>query len=225
MLYFINKLNFTKGEKMRKIVILLLVFIFSTLIGAKSFTKADKKEILKQFIVLQEAVKNKDEKTLTSMLVLNSKNNIDLLWDSKWNLPQGIGHETPLTEKLVVKYLDRVVKNLEFILNIKVEPDTLKITNYLKDNSTAEDRKRKYIYEEETDKYYYEDKNNKRVYLETRIWDEELEISFSDEGLDILEHTVANKLTPADVQPEGGTIYSFTFKNGELKLWSIYEND
>ena len=58
MLYFINKLNFTKGEKMRKIVILLLVFIFSTLIGAKSFTKADKKEILKQFIVLQEAVKN-----------------------------------------------------------------------------------------------------------------------------------------------------------------------
>ena len=225
MLYFINKLNFTKGEKMRKIVILLLVFIFSTLIGAKSFTKADKKEILKQFIVLQEAVKNKDEKTLTSMLVLNSKNNIDLLWDSKWNLPKGIGHETPLTEKLVVKYLDRVVKNLEFILNIKVEPDTLKITNYLKDNSTAEDRKRKYIYEEETDKNYYEDKNNKRVYLETRIWDEELEISFSDEGLDILEHTVANKLTPADVQPEGGTIYSFTFKNGELKLWSIYEND
>ena len=95
----------------------------------------------------------------------------------------------------------------------------------MKDNSTAEDRKRKYIYEEETDKYYYEDKNNKRVYLETRIWDEELEISFSDEGLDILEHTVANKLTPADVQPEGGTIYSFTFKNGELKLWSIYEND
>ena len=85
MLYFINKLNFTKGkkirEKIRKIVILLLVFIFSTLIGAKSFTKADKKEILKQFIVLQEAVKNKDEKTLTSMLVLNSKNNIDLLWD------------------------------------------------------------------------------------------------------------------------------------------------
>ncbi len=64
-----------------KKLILLLVLILCTVISAKQSSESDKKEMLKQFIIFQEAVKNKDSKVLASMIDLSVEYNNAIMLD------------------------------------------------------------------------------------------------------------------------------------------------
>ena len=209
-----------------KKVILLLVLILCTMVGAKQSSESEKKEMLKQFILFQEAIKNKDSKVLASMIDLSVEDNIAIVLDSDGNFPKGADYGTLLTEKLISANIDRVTENLQYLTYIKIDPTALKVTNYFRDNASAEDKNRKYIYDDKEYSYYYKDKNNKKVYLpDARIWDERIDLSFEDEGFYILHNYTPNKLTPKEPEGDGGMAYEFSFKNGKLKLSAMYVND
>ena len=209
-----------------KKVILLLVLILCTTIGAKQSSETEKKEMLKQFMTFQEAVKNKNSKVLASMIDLSVEDNIALVLDSDGNFPKGTDYGTLLTEKLISANIGRVTENLQSLTYINIDPATLKVTNYFRDNASDEDKSRKYIYDDKEYSYYYKDKNNKKVYLpDARIWDERIDLSFEDEGFYILHNYTPNKLTPKEPEGDGGMAYEFSFKNGKLKLSAMYVND
>ena len=56
-----------------KKIILLLTLILCIAVGSKELSKLEKKEALKQFIVFQEAIKNRDDKVLASMVDFSGK--------------------------------------------------------------------------------------------------------------------------------------------------------
>ena len=73
--------------------------------------------------------------------------------------------------------------------------------------------------------YYYMEKNT-RKYLETgRIWDDRVELEYTDEGLAAAEYWTPNKLTPKESEGDGGAVYEFKFEKNKLKLYLIYWND
>ena len=210
---------------MKKIV-LLIMFLICIVVNAKEFTESEKKEMLKQFAVFQEATKNKNSKVLTAMINTSVEDNISILLDSEGIFPEGTEYGKPLTEKLISRYVERVSENLLPLTYIKVDSVNLNATNYFLDGATAEDKNRKFIYDDKEDSYYYKEKNNKKVYLTySRIWDERVDLNFEDDGFYVLNHVTPNKLTPKEPMGDGGMAYEFTFKNGKLKLNALYVND
>ncbi|MBP9478865.1 MAG: hypothetical protein KBF12_09605 [Sebaldella sp.] len=210
---------------MKKIV-LLIMFLICIVVNAKEFTESEKKEMLKQFAVFQEAIKNKNSKVLTAMINTSVEDNISILLDSEGIFPEGTEYGKPLTEKLISRYVERVSENLLPLTYIKVDSVNLNATNYFLDGATAEDKNRKFIYDDKEDSYYYKEKNNKKVYLTySRIWDERVDLNFEDDGFYVLNHVTPNKLTPKEPMGDGGMAYEFTFKNGKLKLNALYVND
>ena len=96
---------------MKKIV-LLIMFLICIVVNAKEFTESEKKEMLKQFAVFQEAIKNKNSKVLTAMINTSVEDNISILLDSEGIFPEGTEYGKPLTEKLISRYVERVSENL-----------------------------------------------------------------------------------------------------------------
>ena len=214
-----------------KKLILLLVLILCMAVGAKELSESEKKEVLKQFVVFQEAIKNKDDKVLASMIDFSGKSieeevSIVFLLEVKGEKLEGISFGTPLTKKIISSNIGRISESLKDVTLIEVEPNTLKIKDYFKDGATDAEKKRKYIYDEEEQGYYYKDKNNKKVYLSSsRIWDEEISTGFMDENFIVYSTIVPNKLTPRMPAGEGGMVFRFTFKDGKLKLRAMYIED
>ena len=210
---------------MKKIV-LLIMFLICIVVNAKEFTESEKKEMLKQFAVFQEAIKNKNSKVLTAMINTSVEDNISILLDSEGIFPEGTEYGKPLTEKLISRYVERVSENLLPLTYIKVDSVNLNATNYFLDGATAEDKNRKFIYDDKEDSYYYKEKNNTKVYLTySRIWDERVDLNFEDDGFYVLNHVTPKKLTPKEPIGDGGMAYEFTYKNGKLKLNALYVND
>ena len=52
---------------MKKLVF-LLVILLCIISNAKEFTKTEKKEVMKQFVIFQKAIQEKDVETLTGMM-------------------------------------------------------------------------------------------------------------------------------------------------------------
>ena len=204
-----------------KKLILLLVLIFCTVISAKQSSESDKKEMLKQFIIFQEAVKNKDSKVLASMIDLSVEYNNAIMLDSEGNFPKGVGFGTPLTEKLINTNIGRVIGNLQYLTYIKIDTATLRITDYFRDNASAEDKKRKYYQKGAEVGYYYKDENNKEVYH--AICDLKVSGEFSDNGiLEITNRSLPNELTPlASEDCEREVYYHFKLINNKLKLYEV----
>ena len=214
-----------------KKIILLLTLILCIAVGSKELSKLEKKEALKQFIVFQEAIKNRDDKVLASMVDFSGKSieeevSIVFFLELNGEKLDGIEYGMPLTKKIISSNIGRISESLKDVTLIEVEPNTLKIKDYFKDGATDAEKKRKYIYDEEEQGYYYKDKNNKKVYLpDSRIWDERVDLNFEDDGFYVLNHVTPNKLTPKEPMGDGGMAYEFTFKNGKLKLNALYVND
>ena len=204
-----------------KKLILLLVLILCTVISAKQSSESDKKEMLKQFIIFQEAVKNKDSKVLASMIDLSVEYNNAIMLDSEGNFPKGVDFGTPLTEKLINTNIGRVIGNLQYLTYIKIDTATLRITDYFRDNASAKDKKRKYYQKGDEPGYYYKDKNNKEVYH--TICDLKVNGEFSDNGiLEIKSSSFSNKLTPlASEDCDSSIIYYFKLINNKLKLYEV----
>ena len=210
---------------MKKLIILLTI-LMSVLINARTFTQEEKKEMVKQFSVFQQALENKDIKTIIAMTELPTKELTALITDEMGNMPEEFEYgKKAMTAKDLEKYKERVLENLKPLLYIKVDPNSGKITNYFKNNATEEDKKRKYYFDAHMSSYYYMEKNTKK-YLETgRIWDDRVEMEYADEGLYVIEYWTPNKLTPEEPEGDGGTVYEFKFEKNKLKLYLIYWND
>lgn len=210
---------------MKKLIVLFTV-VFSLFVNAGTLTQEDKKEMLRQFVVFQKAIENKDIKTLTAMVQLPMEEAPVLLSDELGNPPAGYDYgEKAVTAKEMEKYKDRVFKNLEAVLYVKVNPETGKITNYFKDNATEEDKMKKYYYDSERESYYYKEKNTKKYLENSRIWDDRVELDFYDNGMYVLEYSTPNKLTPKEPAGDGGAVYEFSFEKNKLKLHLLYWND
>ena len=210
---------------MKKFIILFIIS-FSVFINGRTFTQTEKQEMLRQFVVFQQALEKKDIKTLTAMMELPTHELTVLINNEMGDPPAEFAERAkPVTAKDLEKYKDRVFENLAPLLYVKADPDSGKITNYFKDNATEEDRKRKYNFDAHISSYYYMEKNTKK-YLETgRIWDDRVEMEYADEGLYVIEYWTPNKLTPEEPEGDGGTVYEFKFEKNKLKLYLIYWND
>ena len=210
---------------MKKLIILLTI-LFAVLVNAKTFTQEEKKEILRQFTIFQQALEKKDIKTVTAMMELPTHELIVLINDEMGNPPVEFEEwAKPVTAKDLEKYKDRVFENLAPLLYVKADPNSGKITNYFKDNATEEDRKRKYYFDAHMSSYYYMEKNTKK-YLETgRIWDDRVAMKYTDEGLYVIEYWTPNKLTPEEPEGDGEAVYEFKFEKNKLKLYQIYWSD
>ena len=210
---------------MKKFIISFII-LFSVFANGRTFTQTEKQEMLRQFVIFQQALEKKDIKTVIAMTELPTEELTVLINDEMGDPPAGFGYgEKPLTAKEMEKFKDRVFENLNPLLYIKVDSDSGKIINYFKDNATDEDRKRKYYFDAHMSSYYYMEKNTKK-YLETgRIWDDRVEMEYADEGLYVIEYWTPNKLTPEEPEGDGGTVYEFKFEKNKLKLYLIYWND
>lgn len=72
---------------MKKLIILLTI-LMSVLINARTFTQEEKKEMVKQFSVFQQALENKDIKTIIAMTELPTKELTALITDEMGNMPE-----------------------------------------------------------------------------------------------------------------------------------------
>ena len=196
------------------------------MVNTKTYTQEEKKEMLKQFSVFQQALEKKDIKTLTAMMELPT-NELIVLINNEMGAPPAEFSEwaKPVTAKDLEKYKDRVFENLKPLLYIKADPNSGKITNYFKDNATEEDKKRKYYFDAHMSSYYYMEKNTKKYLEMGRIWDDRVEMEYADEGLYVIEYWTPNKLTPEEPEGDGGAVYEFKFEKNKLKLYLIYWND
>ena len=200
-----------------KKVILLLVLILCTMIGAKQLSESEKNEMLKQFEIFQNAVKNKDIETVKSMVKfpLNEESGYALILDENADLSGGI------TEKTFLKYKNGILERLDEITKVKVNYSKNNFSEYYKDGANTEDKKRKYYQKGDEPGYYYKDKNNKEVYH--TICDLKVNGEFSDNGiLEIKSSSFSNKLTPlASEDCDSSIIYYFKLINNKLKLYEV----
>ena len=210
---------------MKKLII-LFTMLLTVLVNARTFSQEEKKEMVRQFAVFQQALEKKDIKTLASMMNLPSEELKTMILDEEGEAPAGLEYGgKPLTAKEIEKYKDRVFKSLDALLYLKADTNSGKITNYFKDNATEEDKKRKYTYDVNSDAYYYMEKNTKKYLPDSRIWDDRVNAEFGDNGLIALMYWTPNRLTPKEPEGDGGVVYEFKFEKNKLKLDLIYWND
>ena len=214
---------------MRKI--LLIMFLLTMTISAKTFTKAEKQEMLKQFVEFQNIIKNKDEDGFIYMLEtpdLPGFFNImgEFTADDKKEMQRN-SNGIVITEKMLRRHSAQIFQDMEETISyIQVDLNTGKVKNYFVDSATAEDKKRKYFFDKSRDCYFYYNNLKEKVYLEDlRIWDKCIELGFTEEGLYVIDYWVENRLTPKKSLMESGFVYEFSFKNNRLKLHDMYVND
>ncbi len=104
-----------------KKVILLFIIIFSAAINAKTLTKSEKQEVLRQFSIFQEALETKDGETLKGMI----------------NFPleivvYGRDYEEAMKENEFMENLNEVTEELGSISYMKVNIESGSVSEYLK---------------------------------------------------------------------------------------------
>ncbi len=213
---------------MKKIILFMLLLTMA--VSARTFTKQEKKEMLKQFTEFQDIVKNKDKDGFISMLespniegiylimgVISEEDEKELESDSNGII---------ITEKLVRNHSSEIFDDLDVLNKIKIDLNTGKITNYFVDTATKEDKKKKYYFDKSNDSYFFYNDKNEKEYLENlRIWDKRIDLEFMDEGLYVMNYLSPNKLTPEESFMGSGFVYEFKFENNKLKLSAMYVND
>ncbi|MCP1223705.1 hypothetical protein [Sebaldella sp. S0638] len=213
---------------MKKVILIML--LFTVMISAKTPTKAEKQEMLRQFVEFQNIVKNKDIDGFISMLEFPDIRGFLLIMG-----PFTAEEEKEITrdregiivtEKMLRRHSAEIFEDLEVLNDIKVDLDKGKVENYFVDNATEEDKKKKYFFDRSRDCYYYYNSKKEKVYLENlRIWDNRTDLEFMEDGLYVLDYLWQNKLTPEDSFMGSGFVYVFSFKENKLRLQDLYVND
>ena len=216
-----QKIYTTGVGKMKKIILIML--LFTVMISAKIPTRAEKQEMLRQFVEFQNIVKNKDVDGFISMLESPDIYGFYLIMGP---LTDEEKEEEIITEKTLRRHSAEIFEDLEVLNDIKVDLDKGKVENYFVDNATEEDKKKKYFFDKSKDCYYYYNSKKEKVYLENlRIWDNRTDLEFTENGLYVLNYLWQNKLTPEDSFMGSGFVYVFSFKDNKLRLQDLYVND
>ena len=222
---------------MKKLILLLSMFL-CVMVGAKTLTDSEKKEMLRQFSEFQQAVRNKDDVTLKKMIKFPISREIlsivgyenGRIFYHEYNLAD-LPEEAPVTEKVFSKYKENAFRNLSKLDNLKVDLNKNIIIGYSKDGASVEDKKRKFKVDSDDDRglyVYYLDKKNYRV--ETgAICDLNVTGEFVDDELHVTYGLMPNKLM---TEPEMAGMchiftewYTFINDNGKLKLAEITSMD
>ena len=212
---------------MKKIMIFLAIFLCS-MVFAKSNTDNEKKELLRQFVAFREALKNKDIKTVKSVMEFPLNDEYEILFSgSKLYSDKEYIKAGKISEKLFDKYSDKFSYEIfEDFEKIKIDLEKNKITEYFLDGTKVDGKKMKFYWDENEHSYYYKDKDNKKVYKNTC----NLNINA---GFDVAENNQTlfyassffedNELTEAKEICFGGVVFTFKLDNGKLKLNDIFE--
>lgn len=211
--------------------VLLIMFLLTIAVSAKTFTRAEKQEMIRQFAEFQNIVKNKDEDGFISMLESPQIDGffsiIGPFTDEDEKEIQRDYNGIILTERIIRRHSAEIFQEMEETLTyVKVNPDTGVVKNYFEDQATEEDKKRRYFLDKSKDSYFYYNSQKEKVYLENlRIWDKRIDLRITELGLFVVNYLSPNKLTPRESFMGNGFIYEFSFENNKLKLHDIYMND
>lgn len=201
---------------MKKLVLLLSI-VSCVIIGAKTLTDLEKKEVLKQFEIFQNVVKNRDFEIVKSMVKfpLNIEAGYAFISDENANFDNGVN------EKLFMESKSSVLDMLSGLTNVKINYSKNNLTPYYEEGLTPEEKKRRYYYDENENDYYYKDKNNKKIY--GSFCDFSIEGNFLDDGnLEIVSSSFPAKIAPAPSEAcDTSTFYWFKLINGKLKLYKV----
>ena len=104
---------------MKKVILLMVMFF--TVINAKTLTKSEKQEMLRQFSVFQKALESKDGNTLKGMI------KFPLML-----VEYGRDYEEPMKESEFMESLDEVTEELGSISHMKVNIESDSVSDYLK---------------------------------------------------------------------------------------------
>ena len=211
---------------MKKVILFLAILLCST-VFAKAYTENEKKEILRQFVSFREAMKNKDIKSIKSVLIFPLYDEYEILFtDGNIYSEKDYLKTGKISEKLFDKYSEKfdyeILKDFE---KVKIDSEKNKITNYLLENITAEDKKRKFYLDEERYEYYYKDKNNKKIYK--NICNLRTEVGFDKENPEQEVFYASSFSENSELMTEstdclGGIVFIFKLADGRLKLDEIF---
>ena len=130
-----------------KKLILLCLCLAAFAVQAKPLTAIEKTEMLKQFTVFQQAVRNKDAAVLKTMLAFPLKGDtIDWLGDKQGNLPKIADRELGINQALFTKYQNRVLSRLaeSGVDSVQVDLNKRRIISQRIDPLTPQQKARKY---------------------------------------------------------------------------------
>lgn len=196
---------------MKKFIFLFLLGLGVSTVSAKPLTKVQTQEMLKQFVVFQNAVKNGDEKAVKSMMRLPMPAHALLLGKAS--------REETLSSNVFDRNKKTIMKNLQFATFIKVNPNTPN-NNYFLDIPN-----KNYLYEKKGNFCYYVE-NNKKMRIKNDSPSRAYTLGIAGENrnqLFLSKTSVENPCQEIEEQSEMGG-YSefliFEMINGNLRLVS-----
>ena len=211
---------------MKKLVF-LLVILLCIISNAKEFTKTEKKEVMKEFIIFQKVIQEKDIETLTDMMSFPLDEHSSLLLGEFTDLrdktaggvnPYAVILEEGISKDLVVKYKENVFENLETLTLLKVDLNKNVIVSSVKSEVTPEDKAKKYYYDEDMESYYFYNEKKEKEYK--NFCSHKAEGIFTDNILEVKYSVTPDKLTPKS-QNSCSYFESYYFKLDEnvLKMY------
>ena len=219
--YGYDCLVFNQLSNMMKKLILWCLCLTVFAVQAKPLSTAEKTEMLKQFVVFQQAVKSKDAATLKGMIAFPTNGEFwYLLTDKNGDLPKGIDTDKGLTAAQYDKYGPRLISRLSQsgLTEVKVDPDKQRVIKQRLDSLTPQQKARKYYPGPEEGSFYYLD-GKKKVAVDG-VCDTTREGSFTGDMLEIVLSEGPNKILPCSSESEFGQFFRFKLHNGRLKLVS-----
>ena len=187
---------------MKKLVF-LLVILLCIISNAKEFTKTEKKEVMKQLIIFQKAIQEKDIETLTDMMSFPLDEHSSLLLGEFTDLtdktaggvnPYAVIAEDGISKDLVVKYKENVFKNLETLTLLKVDLNKNVFVSSVKSEVTPADKAKKYYYDENMESYYFYNEKKEKEYK--NFCSHKVEGIFTGDILEVKYSVEPDKLTP-----------------------------
>lgn len=177
-------------------------------------TPEQKKSALIQFQQFQQALSEKNVAALKSYFVLPLQG--DLGEGVPYNESQTSQSEQ-LTEAVFDKNASRIIKGLQMLSDLDVNPDTLQIKEHRINALSAQEQKRKYFPGDEDGTFYYEE-NGQRHTVEGTC-DTFVSGEFVEGVLWISQGTSANVQTPGlSEHCDGASSYLFKLIDGKLRL-------
>lgn len=210
-----------------KKIIFLLVILLCGMLNARTFTKDEKKEVMKQFVIFQKAIEEKDIDTLKSMMSFPLDEHSSILLKNFSDLsdkstdgvnPYVSVSEEGISEDLVVKYKENVFKNLSILTFLKVDLDKNIFISYTQSNVKPKDKLKKYYYDKNLFSYYFYNEKNEKEYK--NICDYKIKGVFVEDILEVKFSGEASSLTP-NIQDSCLFFESYYFRldNKNLKMF------
>ena len=211
---------------MKKLIFLLVILLCVTL-NAKVFTKEEKKEVMKQFIIFQKAIEEKDIDTLKSMMSFPLDDHSSLLLGKFIDLsdktingvnPYATISEEGISESQVMRYKENVFKNLKVLTSLKVNLEKNIIISHTESDLKPEDKLKKYYYDKNLTSYYFYNEKNEKEYK--NFCDYKIKGEFVNDVFEVRYTTEPNALTPKSKDScMYLETYYFRLDNNALKMF------